>query len=66
MSEQRAAKGRGTKSSRTNQAAAGVAGALAFLGIGWVMGARSATPATTAPAATGPTTGIQTIPVSGE
>jgi len=32
-------KARGT--SKTTQAAAGIAGALAFLGIGWAMGARS-------------------------
>ena len=43
MSEQPTPKGRGRGSNKATRAAAGVAGALAFLGIGWAMGARSAT-----------------------
>lgn len=65
MSEQPGTKGRARGTSKASQAAAGVAGALAFLGIGWVMGARTATPATAAPATTGASSGIQVVPVPG-
>jgi hypothetical protein len=48
VSEQPATKSGTRGTNKATQAAAGVAGALAFLGIGWVMGARSA-PAPQAP-----------------
>lgn len=63
MGEQPTPKGRGRGANKTTRAAAGVAGALAFLGIGWAMGARSVTiqpPATTI--ANGPTTAVPTYP----
>jgi hypothetical protein len=65
MSEQPATKGRVRGTSRAGQAAAGVAGALAFLGIGWVTGARAAAPPASTPATTGPTSGIQAVPLPG-
>ncbi len=63
MSEQPTTKPRARGSNKATQAAAGVAGALAFLGIGWVMGSRSVTvqPAST-PAATGPIAAVPTYP----
>lgn len=63
MSEQPTTNARGRGASKATRAAAGVTGALAFLGIGWAIGARSVTvqPAT-APIANGPTTGVPTYP----
>jgi hypothetical protein len=61
MSEQPATKGRAHGTNKATRAAAGVAGALAFLGIGWAMGARSTVSPATVPAA-GAITGTPIYP----
>jgi len=66
MSDQPATKGRTRGTSKATQAAAGVAGALAFLGIGWTMGARTASQHASAQAATSPTTGLPATQIPGE
>src|SRR5512133_4185335 len=56
-------KTRGT--SKVTQAAAGIAGALAFIGIGWAVGARSASPHAVSQSAALPNTVRPTSPISG-
>jgi hypothetical protein len=68
MSERAPAKD--TRPTRLTQAAAGIAGALAFLGIGWAMGARSAAQPASAQAGTDQISGVApaypTVPNPGE